>query len=139
MSRATKRPLDRVGEFVEFYRRPLSKAEQRVEREVFGASFGITSYTTVAQADRLAEALRLEPGLRLLDVGSGGGWPGLYLAQRTGCNVILTDVPREALRSAALQAANHNLGHQCAFAMAAGAALPFRSQTFDAVVHTDVL
>ena len=30
------------------------------------------------------------PLTRLLDVGSGRGWPGLYLAGRTGCRVVLT-------------------------------------------------
>ena len=36
--------------------------------------------------------------VRLLDLGAGRGWPGLYLAVRTGCQVVLSDVPLEGLR-----------------------------------------
>ena len=38
--------------------------------------------------------LGLGPGRRLLDVGGGQGWPGLYLARQTGCTVVRTPVPR---------------------------------------------
>jgi len=49
------------------------------------------------------------PGLRLvtsgnqpvlLDVGTGRGWPALYLAQRSGCSVVGTDLPLAALNKA---------------------------------------
>lgn len=53
---------------------------QRIERRVLGASYGASSYTTRAQADHLAGLLGLAAGTHLLDVGSGAGWPGIYLA-----------------------------------------------------------
>ena len=54
--------------------------------------YGANGYTTAAQANLLAQRLDLGPGKRLLDVGSGRGWPGLYLAASTGCTVVLTDL-----------------------------------------------
>ena len=117
-----------------------SQAESEVEREVFGTDLGITSYTTVAQASVLAKALRLEAGSRLLDIGAGSGWPGLYLAEATGCEAVLTDLPLEAIRRASARARRRpDVAARCSFALASGAALPFRGSTFDAVVHTDVL
>ncbi len=129
----------RLTEFIECYGRPPSKAELLVEREVFGTNAGIISYTTPAQADVLAQELRLGPGVRLLDIGAGTGWPGLYLAKTTGCHVTLTDVPSDALRGAAARAYKQGLVENCSFALASGTHLPFRPQTFDTVVHSDVL
>jgi ubiquinone/menaquinone biosynthesis C-methylase UbiE len=52
---------------------------------------------------------------------------------------VLTDVPRAALQDAAAGAYRQGLRHTTSFLLANGAQLPFRPQSFDAVVHTDVL
>lgn len=129
----------KLGDFVAQYGRGLSRVELEIEREVFGSTAGINSYTTPAQADLLAEALRLRPGVRLLDVGSGFGWPALHLAERSGCDAILTDVPLDGVRSAAARARAQRIEGHCAFLAASGRELPFRPRTFDAVSHSDVL
>ena len=121
------------------YSKPQSRAHLAVEREIFGTSEGIRGHTTVAQANLLAERLALRPGMRLLDIGSGRGWPGLYLAKTTGCQVVLTDLPLPALRSAFARARRHRLQGRCSLAMASATRLPFRPRVFDAIVHTDVL
>jgi cyclopropane fatty-acyl-phospholipid synthase-like methyltransferase len=90
------------------------------------------------QADHLAAVLRLGPGVRLLDLGAGRGWPGLYLASRSGCDVVLTDVPLEGLRRAMARAAEEATA-QATAVVSSARALPFRAGRFDAVVHTDVL
>jgi cyclopropane fatty-acyl-phospholipid synthase-like methyltransferase len=118
---------------------PVGEAAQRVERLVIGGDYGADGYTTVAQADELARRLELAPGVRLLDLGSGRGWPGLYLAKSTGCHVVLTDVPIEGLQVAAARAAAEGLNGRCAVVAASARDLPFAAGTFDAVVHTDVL
>jgi len=129
----------RLQELFKYYGRTQSRAELAVEREVHGVNAGINSYTTPAQADLLAQVLQLGPSVRLLDVGAGSGWPGVYLAGKTGCSVVLTDVPVEGIRNATGRAAREGVYETCAFAVASGTDLPFRSRAFDAVIHTDVL
>ncbi len=121
------------------YGRPQTEAELAVEREVYGASEGVCGYTTIAQADALATRLALRPGMRLLDIGAGRGWPGLYLARTTGCQAILSDLPMPALREGMRRADRHHLEERSSFLVASGTHLPFRARSFDAIVHTDVL
>lgn len=128
-----------IARWSDFYGKGQSAADVAVEREVFGASVGIRGYTTIAQADELADHLALRPGMRLLDIGAGRGWPGLYLAERAGCAVVLTDLPFAALRDALVRARRQRLGGRCAALVASGSRLPFRPRAFDAIVHTDTL
>ncbi|HET8945259.1 MAG TPA: methyltransferase domain-containing protein, partial [Dehalococcoidia bacterium] len=116
-----------------------SEASVALERLVIGANFGTNGYTTLPQARALIRALRLRPGVRLIDVGAGRGWPGLYLAQATGCEAVLADVPITGLRIAARQRDELYLAPLISVCRATGTNLPFRSASFDAVVHTDTL
>ncbi len=125
--------------FAETYAKTNTEAHRAVQREVFGAEAWVRGYTTVPQADLLAERLGLRPGLRLLDVGAGQGWPSLYLARTTGCQAVLSDVPAPGLRLALARADRDGLVDRCSFVLASGARLPFRPRSFDAVVHTDTL
>src|SRR5205814_5411444 len=95
--------------FAERYGRPGSDATRDLELRVIGSDFGANGYTTVAQADLLAERLELGPGKRLLDVGAGRGWRGLYLARLTGCSVVVTGLPIEGMRTAARRAESEGL------------------------------
>ena len=125
--------------FAERYGRSGSHAARVVERLVIGSDFGATGYTTVAQADLLAERLALTAGKHLLDLGSGSGWPGLYLARESGCRVVLTDLPEEAMRAAARRAGQERLLGRARMVLSSARRLPFRTATQDAIVHTDVL
>ena len=110
-----------------------------MERAVIGDVCGATGYTTVAQADRLARVLRLRPGMRVLDIGAGRGYPSLHLAATTGCDVVAADLPQASLQSARKRAARLRLGRRAAFVRASAPHGPFRAGSFDAVVHTDVM
>jgi 2-polyprenyl-3-methyl-5-hydroxy-6-metoxy-1,4-benzoquinol methylase len=112
---------------------------REIERRVIGGEWGANGYTTTAQADRLASGLELSAGDRLLDVGTGRGWPGLYLAARNGCRVVLADLPLDGLRVAAARAAAEGLAARAGMLVAAASALPFHANSFDAIIHTDVL
>jgi SAM-dependent methyltransferase len=83
--------------------------------------------------------LELRPGVRLLDLGAGRGWPGLCLTASTGCEVVLADVPVEGLVWAMARATREQLHGRAAAAAANARRLPFRPAVFDAIVHTDVL
>ena len=127
------------AQYAERYAVATGDANERIERDVIGAVWGANGYTTVAQADELGRRLKLRPGSRLLDVGTGRGWPGPYLAQQTGCSVIGTDMPVEGLAIAASRARAEGIDARSSFLAAAGAAQPFAPASFDAVVLTDVL
>jgi SAM-dependent methyltransferase len=125
--------------FDQRYGAALPPIARQIEQRVIGGDWGANGYTTMAQADTLARELDLSAADRLLDLGTGRGWPGLYLATRTGCQVVLTDLPLEGLRVAANRATREGLAARTAVVAAAASALPFQAGSFDAVIHTDVL
>jgi 2-polyprenyl-3-methyl-5-hydroxy-6-metoxy-1,4-benzoquinol methylase len=135
----TQEERDTRQRFRDRYGEARTDVVEHIERSVIGADWGANGYTTVAQADRLGDVLRLAPGVRLLDLGAGRGWPGLYLAVRTGCRVVLSDIPLEGLRQALVRADAEHASHRVAAVASTARALPLRPATFDAVVHTDVL
>jgi hypothetical protein len=128
-------PADR---FARRYARPQSEAELNVELEVFGAFIGTDGYTTVPEADALLEHLELSRSALLLELGSGRGWPGVYVTEKSGCNVVFTDLPAAAPAESLSNARSRGLGGRSGAAAADGRALPFRQNVFDAVVHSDV-
>jgi len=125
--------------FAERYAMPTGDADARIELDVIGAVWGANGYTTLDQAGQLGRRLNLVPGSRLLDVGTGRGWPGLYLAATTGCSMVGTDLPVEGLAIAARRSRAERLDGRAAFLAASGADQPFRPGSFDAIVLTDVL
>jgi methylase of polypeptide subunit release factors len=125
--------------FQERYGNIPSPTACQVEQRVIGGNWGANGYTTMDQADTLARELRLSAGDHLLDLGTGRGWPGLYLAARTGCRIVLTDLPLEGLRVAANRAAAEGLAARAGVVVSAASRLPFRARSFDVIIHTDVL
>ncbi len=95
-----------IDRFSERYQEGQADVIQRIERSIFGCAYGATSFTTRDEAENVGKMLALGPGKRLLEVGTGSGWPGLYLASITGCDVALIDLPFEGLRIAAARAAS---------------------------------
>ena len=135
----TKIKRETAERFAERYRVGPAEVSRRVELAVIGGDWGANGYTTMAQADRLGRELRLGPGARLLDLGAGCGWPGLYLAASTGCQVVLSDVPIEGLRAATARVRREALMARPGLVAASARTMPFAPAVFDAIVHTDVL
>ena len=128
-----------VDRFSRRYREAQSELLRKIERGVFGCAYGVTSWTTLPEARNLAEMLAIAPGKRLLEVGAGAGWPGLFLARVTGCDVALIDLPFDGLRIAAARADADRIADRCWPVLADGAALPLGNDAFDAICHSDVL
>ncbi len=77
MPRTTKE--QEVAEtFGQQYELVLADVMLAMERDSCGSDYGGTSWTTKAEADRVGRLLDLAPRDRLLDIGSGAGWPGRH-------------------------------------------------------------
>ncbi len=125
--------------FAQTYARSQCPAILAVERHACGCDYGGNSLTTRDDAHRMAALMGLQPGVRLLDVGAGAGWPGLYIAKRTGCDAMLVDLPLIGLRVASERAVKDGTSDRCRVAVADGSQMPFRDGSFDAVSHSDIL
>jgi ubiquinone/menaquinone biosynthesis C-methylase UbiE len=125
--------------FARLYPQLQSPARLEIERAVCGCDYGSTGWATRVEAARVGELLGLKPGQRLLDLGAGSGWPGLYLAQTSGCEVTLVDVPVEGMLIAAHRAAADGLAGKAMAVACDGARLAFGDHSFDAIEHSDVL
>ncbi len=130
---------DSCCDFAGCYERSQIPAMRELERDVLGCDYGGTSWTTRSQADDIASSLELGPGMHLLEVGSGSGWPGLFLGSETGCDVTLLDIPVNALKLAAERAVEDELTDRVKVVAASGTALPFESSSFERLSHSDVL
>ena len=126
-------------DFAGYYERTQIPAMRKLERDVLGCDYGGTSWTTLSQAHDIADSLSLAPGLQLLDVGSGSGWPGLFLGSATRCDVTLLDIPFNALKLAAERAVQDGLADRVNVVAASGTALPFEDSSFGRLSHSDVL
>ena len=126
------------AEFGERYALGHSEVIATIERAVIGGDWGANGYTTMAEANELAARLELDASKRLLDIGTGQGWPGLYLSKKTGCEVVITDVPIEGLRTGLVRAGREEI-RALGSVVSSARRLPFRDRSFDALCHTDVL
>jgi 2-polyprenyl-3-methyl-5-hydroxy-6-metoxy-1,4-benzoquinol methylase len=139
MKAASKDERETLADFAERYRtRASSRTFDEIERAVIGEAWGANGFTTVDQARRLLLKLDLRPKRRLLDVGSGCGWPGLFLARETGCDVVVSDLPLDGLEMANRRAESEGLKMLGAVASSARH-FPFAEGSFDAIVHVDVI
>ena len=121
--------------FQERYRTTPSPLAGQIEQRVIGGDWGANGFTTWPRPTHSPASFTCRPPTAY----TGRGWPGLYLAAKTGCRVVLADLPLEGLRVAANRAAAEGLAARTGVVAAAASGLPFRANSFDAVIHTDVL
>lgn len=91
-----------------------------------------------AATRHLAGALRLEPGMRVLDIGAGLGGAARYLAEQSGAIVTGIDLDAEYCAIATLFSEKVNLAGQTEFRAGNALALPYTEHFFDAAysLHT---
>jgi SAM-dependent methyltransferase len=136
-------PIREEAEMAAIYARrfapALREAGRAAEREAVGADYGACGYLTVGQADELLGHLAVTTDDVLLDIGSGNGWPGLYLAARSGCRVVVSDLTVTGMTEARHRAGDDGMAARTAAVVASARHLPFKPDSFDAIVHADVL
>lgn len=133
------RTVDDTERFAERYTVMGAAAALAVETEALGSDYQANGYTTIDQADDLGRICELAPGQVLADVGSGCGWPGLYLAAKHGCSLVVIDRVAEGVEVAARRAISDGQGDTSLAIQADATALPLRSASVDVVLHTDLL
>ena len=136
---ASKEESTIIADYNARYRAAAEEPQLAIERSVCGTDYGVTSFTTVPQAERLIDKLGLQPTHRVLDIGTGSGWPGLYLSLRTGCEMVGCDLPLAGLRTAGKRAIEKGISSRVDLVQSSARHLPFRARSFDAIVHADVL
>lgn len=125
--------------FEALYELSRSDVVQRINDQAFCCGYVGTSWTTRDEADRQRSVLGLQSHHHLLDLGSGAGWPGLYMARESGCRVTLCDLPEAGLKIAQERAARDGMSDRVSLQRADAAALPFADASFDAISHSDLL
>ena len=139
----TLSPLEdaQKNQFEAFYTRAQTPVMRSIERYVCGCDYGGNSWTTRTQAEQIITLLGLKPGVRLLDLGAGSGWPSLYMVEVSACDAVLIDLQLVGLRIIAKRshAITNRLAGACWVAAADAAELPFQNSSFDAISHCDVL
>ena len=133
-----REPVSCCSDFDAVYELGSHPAFMALERHVLGCSYGGTSWTTRAQADRIGGLLKLSADTELLELGSGSGWPSVYVAGKFGCRLTMLDLPMNALEQAYNRAVEE-LDNFSGAVQASAADLPFASASFDALGHSDVL
>ncbi|GMR02582.1 MAG: hypothetical protein BMS9Abin20_0920 [Acidimicrobiia bacterium] len=126
-----------VERFRDYYTSTAHGALRELERRTLGVAYGGNGYTDVDQVSQFIELLGVGPGDRVLEIGSGAGWPGLYLAKESGCRMVLSDIPWEGVAWGRRRGRGEAIDVDAA--ACSGVALPFRDGSFDAVTHSDVL
>ena len=122
------------------FRDAQSHVFQTITNKVCDCGYISNSWTTRNEADVMIKHLRLMPSHDLLDIGAGAGWPGLYLAQQTGCAVTLLDLPEIGLRLAEARAEADGMTLQLSTIQGDAADMPLPSESFTAIhVNSDLL
>jgi SAM-dependent methyltransferase len=85
-----------------------------------------------AATEMFAPRLGLQPGKRLLDIGSGLGGPARYFAQHHGCQVTGIDLTEEFVTVARALTRRIGIEGTVRFEQCSAIAMPFAAASFDA-------
>ena len=128
----------RIDLFDSTYSHFTRQVLEKIREETFGQDIGQNSWTTVDEYDRFLSWLDLRPEHHVLEIASGSGGPGLYVAKRTGCSVTGIDANEAGVATATQSTADSNQADRVTFTVAnANSRLPFDDDSFDAILCID--
>jgi len=115
-----------------------SRAETAVRRDAFVEDIGQSSWITAADWLGYADLARVRPTSHVLEVGSGSGGPGVYLASQRGCHVTGVDINEHGVANGRRLAQERGVAERVTFQQVdASQPLPFPPASFDAVLSND--
>lgn len=104
------------------------------------AKVGLTKHLGVQKAtDELVERLGIRKNSYILDVGCGTGITSCNLAKTIGCTVVGVDIRPEMIERCKEGANRMNVQDKVEFKIGDAYKLPFKTNTFDAVMSESVL
>ncbi len=105
----------------------------------FQSEIGHTKHIGGLRAtEELLEMCRIKEGSRVLEVGCGVGMTSVLLAKKYGCTAVGIDINEGMVNRARERAEKENAEGKAEFMVADAQALPFRANTFDAVICESV-
>ena len=117
-----------------------SDAEAAIRRETYGEDLGQTSWMTAPEWLDLADRCRITAESEVLEVGSGSGGPGVYLALQRGCRLTGVDINAHGVRNAGALAAARGVADRVQFQVVdASQPLPVADGRVDAIVANDAM
>ena len=134
-----KEEKNMIARLTDAYRVGNTSTMLEMEESVCGCRYGATSWTTQTEAKLISELLSLTQTKSLLEVGSGSGWPGLYIAKLSKCHLTLIDIPFSGLSIARNRIFQDQLQNTCNVLAANAYNLPFSPSSFDTIFHADLL
>lgn len=105
----------------------------------YPAGFEHLSFLTFSELRRVAIAVGLRRGGRLLDLGCGTGGPGLWVAREASARLIGVDAALSGIVHARTRAQEHRLSATTHFATGTFEQLPMMANSVDAVMSVDAL
>ena len=101
-----------------------------------GASF---EESMASHQDFLAEAMGLEPGMRVLDIGCGVGGPQRSLAGKFGSHIVGLNISEYQLGKCAAYNREAGLAHLCSTLQGDFMDIPAEDGSFDAAYHIEAM
>lgn len=134
---------DWAAVFAAEFAAPESAVAARIWAAVLGDEYPSElapfSFTTRSELARIAREVAVGPGQRLVDVGSGRGGPGLWVAATTGASYTAVDITAEGLAQVARRAEAVGLGDRVRTDVGSFEQLPLDDGGADAVMSIDAL
>ncbi|MBK5307085.1 MAG: class I SAM-dependent methyltransferase [Frankiaceae bacterium] len=129
--------------FSHVFREPESSVSARIWAQALGdeypAEVAPYSYTSRTELTRIAGDVALSPGGLLVDVGSGRGGPGLWVASATEARYLAVDITADGLAEVERRAAGLGLGDRTRVAVGSFEATPLADDEADAIMSIDAL
>jgi SAM-dependent methyltransferase len=134
---------DLAAGFDQEFGRPASRVMARVWGAVLGeeypAELAPYSWITRTELADVVREVRVAAGDLLVDVGSGRGGPGLWVAARTGADHLAVDIAQAGLEAVRTTAERLGVGGRSRTALGSFEQLPVDDATADAVMSVDSL
>jgi ubiquinone/menaquinone biosynthesis C-methylase UbiE len=105
----------------------------------YPVGFEHISFLTLSEMRQMAQELRLIVDGELLDLASGMGGPGLWVAKETGARLIGVDVSAVALEHARKRAGHAGMSGRAEFLRGTFAATGLEGSSVDSVMTVDAL